>query len=200
MAIYSRYSGVLEPTGERMRVRTALQIINQIRDESLSQQDADHDRDTGWAVTWFEQFGMDEGAYGQAETLATARNVSVAGLVEAGILHSARGKVKLLTRDELLADWDPATETRLTDWEIAQYLIRALETHGNEGAAKLKRRIGGRADIAKDLAYRLYTICERKGWAQEAISYNALVVSWPEITRIASELTPADYQAQLAFT
>jgi putative DNA methylase len=99
-----------------MRVRMALQLINQVLDEVLAEQDAEHDRDTGWAIAWFEQFGMDEGVYGQAETLATARNVSVSGLVEAGILRSARGKVKLLARNELLADWDPAKERRLTDW------------------------------------------------------------------------------------
>jgi putative DNA methylase len=197
MAIYSRYSAILEPTGDRLRVRTALQLINQVLDEVLAEQDAEHDRDTGWAVAWFEQYGMNEGQYGQAETLAKARNVSVAGMVEAGILHSGRGKVKLLTRDELPPHWDPATEKRLTDWEIAQHLIRELETHGNEGAARLMRRIGSRADLAKDLSYRLYTICERKGWASDALGFNGLVVAWPDITRIAADLTPADYQARL---
>jgi putative DNA methylase len=197
MAIYTRYSGVLEPTGDRLRVRTALQLINQVLDEVLAEQDAEHDRDTGWAIAWFEQSGMTEALYGLAETLATARNVSVSGLVEAGILRAGRGKVKLLSRDELLQDWDPATEKRLTDWEITQYLIRALESDGIQGAAALKRRVGPRADLGKDLAYRLYTICERKGWSQEALSYNGLVVSWPEISRVAADLTPADYQAEM---
>lgn len=188
MAIYSAYSAVTEPNGDRLRVRAALQLINQVLDEVLTEQDSEHDRDTGWAVSWFEQYGMNEAEYGRAETLATARAVSVDGLREAGLIQSGRGRVQLIKRADLPPDWDPARDRRVTDWEIVQYLIRALETGGRDAAAALKRRLGSRAEIAKDLAYRLYTICERKGWAQEALAYNSLVVEWPAISKAVNEL------------
>lgn len=184
MAIYSAYAAVTEPNGDRLRVRAALQLINQVKDEVLTEQDGEHDRETGWAVSWFEQFGMAEAEYGRARTLATARAVSVDALREAGLIRSARGRVQLIARADLPPDWDPARDRRLTDWEIVQHLIRSLDAGYAETAA-LRARIGSRAESAKELAYRLYTICERKGWAQEAIPYNALVVAWPEIERSA---------------
>jgi putative DNA methylase len=192
MAIYSAYSQVSEPNGDRLKVRAALQLINQVLDEVLTEQDSEHDRETGWAVAWFEQFGMNEAEYGRAETLATARAVSVDGLRDAGLIRAGRGRVQLIKRADLvlppeLGGRGGSRDKRLTDWEIAQYLIRALDT-GRAEAAALKLRIGSRAEIAKDLAYRLYTICERKGWAQEALAYNALVVEWPAITNEAKAL------------
>jgi putative DNA methylase len=192
MAIYSAYSQVSEPNGDRLKVRAALQLINQVLDEVLTEQDSEHDRETGWAVAWFEQFGMNEAEYGRADTLATARAVSVDGLRDAGLIRAGRGRVQLIKRADLvlppeLGGRGGSRDKRLTDWEIAQYLIRALDT-GRAEAAALKLRIGSRAEIAKDLAYRLYTICERKGWAQEALAYNALVVEWPAITNEAKAL------------
>jgi putative DNA methylase len=187
MAIYSRYSKVVEADGSPMRVRTALQIINQALDEHLSEAEGDVDAHTRFALTWFEQRGMESGPYGEAESIATARNVSVRGVVDAGILEARAGKVRLLSREKLAEEWDPATDSRLTNWEIVQYLIRALETEGETGAARLLARIGERGEAARDLAYRLYGICERKKWAEEALAYNALVVAWPEITRLASQ-------------
>lgn len=187
MAIYSRYQRVIEADGTRLSVRTALALINQALDELLAQQEGDFDTETRWAIAWFEQFGMNEGDFGVAETLSKAKNTALNGLVEAGILHSRRGKVRLLDRHELLEQWDPATDTRLTVWEIVQYLARSLERDGEMPTAGILRRIGGLAEPARELAYRLYSLCERKGWTQEAISYNALVVAWPELVRLAGE-------------
>lgn len=187
MAVFSRYSKVIESDGTPMRVRTALALINQTLDEFLAEQEGEFDLDTRWAVSWFEQYGMEQGPYGEAETLSVARNTSVTGLVEAGILEAKAGKVRLLKREELEEDWDPETDERSSVWEITQYLIRALETQGEKGAAALLRKLGVRGDAARDLAYRLFTICERKGWAQEALAYNSLVVAWTEITRLARE-------------
>lgn len=187
MAVFSRYGKVIESDGTPMRVRTALALINQTLDEFLAEQEGEFDLDTRWAVSWFEQYGMEQGPYGEAETLSVARNTSVTGLVEAGFLEAKAGKVRLLKREELKEDWDPETDERSSVWEITQYLIRALETQGERGAALLLRKLGAQGDAARDLAYRLYTICERKGWAQEALSYNSLVVAWPEIIRLARE-------------
>ncbi|MDQ3412549.1 MAG: hypothetical protein M3509_10590 [Chloroflexota bacterium] len=139
---------------------------------------------------------MSEAEYGVAETLANARAVSVEGMRQAGIIRSGRGRVRLIPRAELPADWNPANDARLTDWEVAQHLIRALETGGREAAGTLRHQAGGRADVAKDLAYRLYTICERKGWSQEALSYNGLVVEWPELVRVAAPAAGARVEQQ----
>jgi putative DNA methylase len=118
-------------------------------------------------------------------------------MVEAGILSAKAGKVRLLKRDELSDDWDPATDRRLTIWEVSQYLIRALEQHGESGAAELLRKLGSLGEVARDLAYRLYNICERKKWSQEALAYNSLVISWPEITRLARVEKPKEEQTRL---
>lgn len=185
MAVFSNYSKVLESDGTPMSVRTALALINQMLDEVLAEQETEFDPDTRWALAWFEQWGMDEGIYGTAETLSKAKNTSVRGLVDAGIIKSGAGKVRLVKRSELHPDWDPAKDRRLTIWEITQHLIRALEQQGESGAASLLRKLGGLGDVARDLAYRLFNLCERKKWAQEALAFNSLVVAWPEIIRLA---------------
>jgi putative DNA methylase len=180
-----------------MSVRTALGIINQVLDETLAQQEGHFDSDTRWAVAWFEQFAMKAGDYGVAETLSKAKNSAVNALDEAGIVEARSGKVRLLARNELPADWDPAADRRLTVWEVTQHLIRALETGGESGAAELVGRVGGLAETARELAYRLYNICERKHWASEAVSYNGLVVAWPAIIRLAGERSGQAVQLSL---
>jgi putative DNA methylase len=187
MAVYTRYGQVLDAEGKPVTVREALALINQILDEALAEQEGDFDADSRWALAWFEQQGFAEGEYGVAETLSKAKNTSVAGLVEAGILASKRGKVRLLTPDELPADWDPETDPRLTTWEMVHHLIRVLESGGEGAAATLLAKLGARAEVARELCYRLYTVSERKKRAQEALRYNALVQSWPEIARLARE-------------
>ncbi|OQB57507.1 MAG: hypothetical protein BWX98_01440 [Candidatus Aminicenantes bacterium ADurb.Bin147] len=185
MAVYTRYSKVLDAEGKPLSVREALALINQILDEALAEQEGDFDADSRWALAWFEQNGFGEGEFGVAETLSKAKNTSVAGMVEAGILASKRGKVCLLKPDELPADWDPDKDSRLTAWEIVHQLVRALSTGGESAAAELVAKLGTRAEVARELAYRLYALCERKKRAAEALAYNGLVQSWPEIVRIA---------------
>jgi putative DNA methylase len=186
MSVFSRYSKVVEADGSAMTVRTALGLINQVLDETLSEQEGDFDGDTRWALAWFEESGMNPGPYGKAETLSKAKNTSISGLVQAGFLESKAGKVRLLARSELAGTWDPAADQRLTVWEVTQHLILALEGGGEAQAASLLRRVGGLGETAKELAYRLYVVCERKKWASEALAYNALVVAWPEISRLAA--------------
>ena len=188
MAVFSRYSKVLESDGTPMRVRTALQLINQTLDEVLAEQEGEYDADTRWAVAWFEQFGMDEGPYGVAETLSKAKNTALGALVEAGILRAQGGKVRLLRRNEFSSNWNPVTAKRLTAWEVTQRLIRALQEQGNTGAAAILDHVGAYGEVARDLAYRLYTICERKKWADEALAYNSLVVEWSDISGAAERL------------
>jgi len=187
MAVYTRYPRVLDAEGEPLSVRDALALINQTLDEALAEQEGDFDADSRWAVAWFEQSGFAEGEYGVAETLSKAKNTSVKGMEDTGILNSSHGKVRLLRPDELPADWDPMTDKRLTAWEGVHQLIRSLEAGGEGAAAELVAKLGSKAEIARELAYRLYTLCERKKRAAEALSYNGLVQSWPEITRLARE-------------
>jgi putative DNA methylase len=189
MAVYTRYARVLDAQGRPVGVREALALINQTLDEVLAEQEGDFDADSRWALAWFEQHGFAEGEFGVAETLSKAKNTSIEGLVEAGILASKRGKVRLLRPGELPEGWDPATDARLTVWEMVHHLVRVLEAGGEQAAAALLAELGGRADVARELCYRLYTLCERKKRAAEALSYNALVQSWPEIARLAHERT-----------
>ncbi|MEI8021632.1 MAG: hypothetical protein WCH39_25710, partial [Schlesneria sp.] len=196
MAVYTRYAKVLESDGSPMTVRTALGLINQSLDEVLAEQEGEFDGDTRWALAWFEQFGMEDGAFGDAETLSKAKNTAINGLVEAGIVTARAGKVRLVKRDELPLDWNPATDKRLTVWEITQHLIHRLDQQGEMGASKLVTQLGGIAEISRDLAYRLYSTCERKKWAQEALAYNSLVVAWPELTKLAMSERTGQQESQ----
>jgi len=198
MAVFSRYSKVVESDGATMTVRTALTLINQSLDEVLAEQEGEFDADTRWAVAWFEQHGTQEGPYGVAETLSKAKNTSVAGLVEAGLVAARGGKVKLLGRDAMPDGWDPAADKRPTCWEAAQHLIRRLQTQGEPAAAALLARLGAAyGETARDLAYRLYSICERKKWADEALAYNGLVIAWPELTKLALAGRPSETQSEM---
>lgn len=196
MAIFTGFGAVLDADGKPLLVREALALINQTLDEALAEQEGDFDADTRWALTWFEQSGFSIGEYGIAERLSTAKNTSVSGLVEAGIIESGRGKVRLLKPSELPSDWDPTSDMRLTVWETVHHLIRTLDAGGELGAAALVAKLGANADVARELAYRLYTLCERKKRAAEALAYNALVQSWPEITRLAREAKTQTRAAQ----
>jgi putative DNA methylase len=186
MGVFSRHAKVLEADGSAMTVRTALGLINRVLDETLAEQDADLDPETRWALAWFQQHGTNPGPFGLAETLSKAKNTAVDGLVAAGIVASRAGKVRLLDRAELPLGWAPASDRRPTVWEVAQHLIRALDTGGETAAAELLRRVGGLGEAGRALAYRLYTLCERGKWPKEALAYNALVVAWPEIVRLAT--------------
>ena len=198
MAVYTRYAKVLDTHGNPLSVRDALALINQTLDEVLAEREGDFDGDTRWALAWFEQSGFDDGEYGIAETLSKAKNTSVDGLVAAGILASKGGKVRLLKPEELPDDWNPVTDPRLTAWEMVHHLIRVLESGGESTAAELAATLGAAAETARELCYRLYTLCERSKRAAEALSYNALVQSWPEIARLArEEQEPVAEQAAL---
>jgi putative DNA methylase len=200
MAAYTRYSRVLDAEGKVLTVRDALALINQTLDEALAEQEGDFDADTRWALTWFEQQGFAEGEYGVAEQLSKSKNTSVAGMVEAGILESKRGKVRLLAPKDLPGGWDPATDSRLTAWEIVHHLIRVLDPAqggGEPAAAELVAKLGAKAEVARELAYRLYTLCERKKRAPDALAYNGLIQSWPEIARLAHGGKPRAEQGGL---
>lgn len=188
MAVYTRYAEVLDAEGKTVPVREALKLINDVLDETLAEQEGDFDAESRWAITWFEQNGFAEGDAGTAILLTTAKGTALNTLEETGIVQSSRGRVRLFKASELPADWDPASDPRLTHWEIVHHLIRALEAGGEAAAATLVAKLGSKAEAARELAYRLYMVSERKKRAGEALSYNALVQSWPEIMRLAQDL------------
>lgn len=198
MAIFSRYSKVVEADGTKMSVRIALSMINRVLDEVLAEQEGEFDASTRWAVAWFEHSGFDEGDFGIAETLSKAKNTSITVMKEAGILSAGRGKVRLLRPSELDPDWEPDADPDVSVWTSVHQLIRALEAAGEKGAAEVAAKLGSKADIARELSYRLYSICERRKRAPDALSYNALVQSWPEIARLAREAKhPVERQAEI---
>jgi putative DNA methylase len=190
MAVYTRYAKVLDAEGKPLSVREALALINQTLDEALSEQEGDFDSDTRWALAWFDQHGFSEGEAGVAILLSTAKGTALNGLEQAGIVRSGRGKVRLLKANELPSGWDPALDKRLTAWEAVHHLIRVLDEGGETAAALMAQKLGNHADIARELAYRLYTMCERKKWAAEAKAYNNLVVSWSGIESHAAADAP----------
>ena len=188
MSIFSQYSRVLEADGSTMTVRTALHIINQELDSYLAQQEGDMDRDTRFCLAWFEQYGMNDGPFGEAEVLTKAKDISLRSIVDDEIACSKSGKVRLLQRAELDKNWDPVKNKRLTVWECTQHLIRILADEGEAAAGKLIAKLGGgQSEAARALAYRLYSICEKKKWAEEARAYNSLVMAWPEIIKLAQK-------------
>ncbi|MBA2435572.1 MAG: DUF1156 domain-containing protein [Chthoniobacterales bacterium] len=196
MAVFSRYSSVLESSGKPMSVRTALGLINGLKDELLGESVEELDKDTRWAVTWFDEEGFAWGEAGKANLLANAQATAVNGLVAAGILEVKGNQVRLLRPEELPADWDPRHDTRLTVWEMTHHLLRVYyhEKRGDEATAALLRKLGSRADVARDLAYKLFTISEKRKRSAEAQAYNALVLGWPELSRLAQSL-PAEQAA-----
>lgn len=189
MAVFSKYSAVLEADGSPMTVRTALQLINRFLAED------DFDADTQFCLHWFDQCGWDQGVFGEADVLARAKATSVAGLVDAGVLRSGSGKVQLLRPADYSADWDPSKDLRIPVWEVLHQLIRALRQGGESAAGKLlgHGNVQSRSEAARQLAYRLYTLCERKNWSEDARAYNELITSWTNI----ESATPQTIQTEL---
>ena len=186
MGVYSKYSKVLEADGTPMMVRSALQIINQELDVYFNEQDGELDQNSRFCVELYMQNAFNDIRFGDADTLARAKNTSVAALSAKGVLYAQKGSVHLLTREELPEKVDEREETI---WLLCQQLTQAMATGGVAACGQIVvNMMGSNAERAKDLAYRLYTVAERKGWTQEAYAYNALVIAWPEIQSYAAAL------------
>ncbi len=197
MAIYTSYREVLNADGSRLNVKDALSLINETLDAAIAEQEGDFDADTRWAISWFEQYGFEPGDYGVAEQISLSKNTSVAGIASSGIIHSSRGRVRLLKPADLSPEWDPVKDTRRSTWEVLHHLIRVLGQGGEAGAAELLGALGSDATTARELAYRLYVVAERAGRASEALLYNGLVQSWTEIQVQAGATPPASSPNQL---
>lgn len=183
MAVFSRYARVTEADGSAMPVRQALALINEVLGEVLSETEGDFDPVTRWALAWFEQHGFEAAQFGDADNMARAKGTAVEGVVRAGLVHSGGGKVRLREFDQMLAGWDPQADLRPTTWEAAIHLAGSLAHAGLDAAAVLLARCRGVVDLeaVKALAYLLFSICERKKWAAQALRFNALVTSWDDL-------------------
>jgi len=187
IAIFSRYSRVVEANGSDMTVRSALLLINEVLSEILSGEEAEFDADTRFALTWYEQFGFSDGQFGDADVLAKAKNTTVDNVVRAGVAQSRGGKVRLISRNDLPSDWNPVEDKYLTVWEVAHHLIRALEDSEAKAAALLKVVGGGLGDRARQLSYLLFQVSDRKKRADDAAAYNMLVTAWPQLLKLVSD-------------
>lgn len=193
MAIFSKYAAVLEADGAAMSVRTALQLINRF----LAEDDFDHD--TQFCLHWFETQGWATGKYGEADVLARAKGTSVGGLVEAGVVDCSKGELRLLRWADMASDWSPETDSRVPVWEALHQLIRALNQDGESAAGALLARMPERSEPIRALAYRLYTLCERRGWAEDARAYNELVTAWTAIEQASHEIGHTGLQGALDY-
>lgn len=180
MAVFSKYAAVLEADGTPMTVQAALRLINRF----LAEDDFDHD--TQFCLHWFEQYGWKEGRFGEADTLARAKGTSVEGVRQSGVLFATGGIVRLLKWAEYPSDWNPAGDDRLPVWEALHHLIRIFKAQGESGAGKVLASVASKAESTRQLAYRLYTLCERAGWAEDARAYNEIVTSWSAIESAAA--------------
>lgn len=189
IGVFSRYKSVLESDGKPMSVRAALQIINQELDAFYNEQEGELDRESRFCVELFSQYAFNNIKFGDADILARAKNTSVQALAEHGVMAASKGQVRLLTREEIPEKVDAHEECI---WLLTQQLAHAMETGGVKTCAEIVMDIfGSNGEDAKALAYRLYTICERKNWAQEGYAYNNLVVAWPDIQNMAAQLQAA---------
>lgn len=191
MAIFSQFAAVLEANGSPMTVRTALTLINRF----LAEDDFDHE--TQFCLHWFDGYGWGAGKYGDADVLARAKGTSVAGIADAGVVESGGGNVRLFRYAEYPDDWSPSKDNRTPVWEALHHMIRALQDGGEGAAGKLLAGMPARAESIRALAYRLYTLCERKGWAEEARAYNELITSWTGIESASQETGVLGSQATL---
>jgi putative DNA methylase len=202
MAVFSRYARVNEPDGQRMRVRTALSLINQVLDEKLSQLEGDVSADTRWCVEWFKGHGFDAGPFGEAETLSKGTDTGIAALDRAGVLEARAGKVALLAVQDISANYDPAHDDRVSEWKICLHLAKRLKDQGVDAAARLMADVRDVVDLddVKELAYLLYSIAEKKGWAETALVFNGLGTSWSDLEDATRKLSgPTQVQGQLSF-
>lgn len=190
MAVFSKYAAVLEADGTPMTVQTALRLINRF----LAEDDFDHD--TQFCLHWFEQYGWKEGRFGEADTLARAKGTSVDGVKQSGALFATGGIVRLLKWGEYPSEWDPVGDERLPVWEALHHLIRIFKSEGESGAGNVLAAVVAKAEATRQLSYRLYTLCERAGWAEDARAYNEIITSWSAIESAAAA-APKAHQGDL---
>jgi putative DNA methylase len=193
MAVFTRYAQVTEADGSQMSVRTALAIINQILDEVLSEQEGDFDPETRFCIKWFSQYGWNEAVSGEADILTRAVNTSVAVLERGGIFSATGGKARLLSPESMTPEWNPSEDKNISIWEVVVRVAHSLQTEGLDQAAIWMKSSSTRVDMnaVKELSYLMYSICEKKGWAESAILFNGLGSSLSDLRNVITTQSPS---------
>jgi len=199
MAIFSKYEAILNQDGSRMTIHDALVLINRAITEHLNPDSGNFDADTLFCDDWFSQYGWGEGEFGQANVLAQAKGTTVDGVADAGVIISGGGRVRLMKWGEYPADWDPKKDNRTPVWEACHHMIRVLNQQGENAAGELLARMPDRGETIRQLAYHLYTLCERKKWADDARYYNELIGSWHQIVVASHDEGHRGEQLELGF-
>ncbi|MDD2229596.1 MAG: DUF1156 domain-containing protein [Candidatus Cloacimonetes bacterium] len=199
MAVFSKYKAILEADGSPMSVHTALILINKALDEYFKEREGDWDNDTRFCLQWFSEYGFKEGVYGDAEVLAKAKGLSVEGVRDSGVLIAEAGKVRLYRPAEYPADWKALKDSRTPVWEVLHQLIRAHQSSGESAAAEIVSALPQLSATARQLAFLLYTLCERKGWAEDARPYNDIVTAWLSIEKQAVKSEAQNEQTEFEF-
>lgn len=199
MAIFSKYESILNQDGSKMTIHDALVLINRAITEHLNPDSGNFDADTLFCDDWFSQYGWSEGEFGQANVLAQAKGTTVDGVADAGVIMSGGGKVRLLKWSEYPADWNPETDNRTPVWEACHHMIRVLNQQGENAAGELLARMPERGETIRQLAYHLYTLCERKKWADDARYYNELIGSWHQIVVVSNNVGTRREQLEMRF-
>ena len=199
MAIFSNYESVLNQDGSLMNVHDALIQINRSISEYLNPEFGAFDADTQFCSSWFDQHGWRIGSFGEADTLSRAKGTSVSGVRDAGVAEAEKGEVRLLKWSEYDSKWDPILDDRTPIWEACHHMIRSLKTEGESAAGVLLAKMLGKSERIRQLAYYLYTLCEQKKRAEDARTYNELIVSWHAIVSASHEIGPSSVQAELNF-
>ena len=187
MEIFSKYKAVLKADGSHMSVHEAMIEINREITNYLNPDASGFDAATLFCNDWFLNYGWNEGPFGTADTLARAKGTSVANIQAAGVITAVGGKVQLLTWQEYPENYDPATDKNRPTWEACHHMIRVLNNQGEQAAGELLARMPDEAENIRQLAYYLYTLCERKGNAEDARYYNELMTSWHAIVAASME-------------
>jgi putative DNA methylase len=199
MAIFSKYKAVLNQDGSPMSVHDALILINREITEFLNPDSGNYDNDTLFCSAWFDQYGWSTGPFGEADTLSRAKGTTVDGVKQAGIIESGGGKVRLMKWEEYPSNWDPKSDSRMPVWEATHQMIRVLNLKGEFEAGTMLASMPEKAEVIRQLAYHLYTLCERKKWAEEARAYNELITSWHGIVAASHDVGHVNTQQELLF-
>ncbi len=203
MGVYSKYAAVLKSDGSKLSVHEAMIEINKEIDRFLHPDGQSYDPSTNFFVTWFETHGFDEGPFGEADVLARAKGTTVNYVVASEVAESKGGKMRILHYSEYPDDrnYNPKEDANLPLWEACHRVIRELEKRNRRAAATLLSKMPEKAADIRQLAYYLFTYCEKHGDAANARAYNALITSWSEITALMGEMaeTPTGKHTQTEF-
>ena len=182
MRIYSRYSHVATIGGEPVPIREALAQINRVIAHYHDRQEGELDAESRFCFDWLKQHGYAAGQYGEAETLATAKDIVISNL-QGSVLTAEGGQVRLLPIEAFVEDTEQLPDG-MTAWEACfrmAYHMNFEYGRGVEGAADVGEAMRGTLDSVERMARILYNHYDHNGDAENAVIFNNLVAAWKDI-------------------